>query len=140
MVHNMQRYLSFSQIQFLTPEMNSLTSKTVYNMNHTRVLHEKCPSHNFIISGELAIFDDPQNNLNDLEKFNLKIFGQKDFYKDYISCKIKLGNNRKGINWDICNSNSIFEALPISGAKQPFRTARFGPYAANSNKVTGTIL
>ena len=37
-------------------------------MYHKRVLDKKLPNQNFIISGGFAIFDDPQNDLNDLEK------------------------------------------------------------------------
>ena len=41
---------------------------------------------------------------------------------------------------DFFISSTKYEALPISVAKQPFRFARIGLNAANSNKVTETIL
>ena len=37
-------------------------------MYHTRVLNENCQNQNFLISWGVVIFDDPQNDLNDLEK------------------------------------------------------------------------
>ena len=37
-------------------------------MYHTRVLNENCQNQNFLISRGVVTFDDPQNDLNDLEK------------------------------------------------------------------------
>ena len=48
--------------------MESLTPKMVYIMYHTKILLEKCQNQNFTLLLGVAIYDDPQNDLNDLEK------------------------------------------------------------------------
>ena len=48
--------------------MESLPPKTVYNMYYTMIKVTKCQNQNFTLSRGMAIFDDPQNDLNDLEK------------------------------------------------------------------------
>ena len=67
------------QIYILTSEMKSLTPKMVYIMYHTMVQLKcakiiKSPFH-----GGVAIIDDPQNDLNDLEKIQ-----PYDFWLDGI--------------------------------------------------------
>ena len=67
------RHIEFSgvntgQILILTSEIESLPPKTVYNMYYTMIKVTKCQNQNFTRSRGMAIFDDPQNDLNDLEK------------------------------------------------------------------------
>ena len=50
------------------PEMNSWSQKRVQVMYHTCILDKICQNLRFFIFVGFASFDDPQNDLNDLEK------------------------------------------------------------------------
>ena len=43
-------------------------------MYHTRVLNENCQNQNFLILWGVVTFEDPQNDLNDLEKIQFYDF------------------------------------------------------------------
>ena len=67
--------VNFTLIHILSPEMNSLAQKMLYIMYYTRVLNKNCQNQNFLILRGAVTFDNPQNDRNDLEKFNTMIFG-----------------------------------------------------------------